>query len=94
MSVWTVYSIAFAAVLLQAWAGRGRTRYWYLNGVIPLLYGAVVAWMFLGRDCILSLRIIVFGGALPILLLLGAWWDSRREGRGQPPAPEDRAGSK
>jgi len=62
----------------------------YLSGIIPLLYGGVVAWMFVGEDFLLALRIILCGTALPILLLLWAWWDSRteeREKRGEAPEP-------
>lgn len=90
MNIWTVYTIAFAAVLIQAWTSRKRCRYWYLSGIIPLLYGGVVAWMFVGEDFLLALRIILCGTALPILLLLWAWWDSRteeREKRGEAPEP-------
>ena len=79
MSAWTVFSIAFAAVLAQAFLGRGKRRYWYLEGSIPLVYGGVVAWMFLEEDPLLSLQVMLFGSALPIALLLWAWWDSRRE---------------
>ena len=79
MSAWTVYAIAFAAVLAQAFLGRGKRRYWYLEGIIPLVYGGVVAWMFLEEDPLLSLQVMLFGSALPIALLLWAWWDSRRE---------------
>ena len=46
---------------------------------IPLVYGGVVAWMFLEEDPLLSLQVMLFGSALPIALLLWAWWDSRRE---------------
>ena len=77
MVAWNIYVIALAAVLLQAWMGRKGRRDWYLDGIVPLLYGGVVAWMFVGKDFLLALRIILCGTALPILLLLWAWRDSR-----------------
>lgn len=79
MNAWTVYTIAFAAVLAQAWLGRKTRRYWYLEGIVPLAYGGVVAWMFLEEDPLRSLQVMVFGAVLPILLLVWAWWDSHRE---------------
>ena len=88
MAVWTVYTIAFAGVLLQAWADRKTCPHWYLRGIMPLLYGGVVAWMFWDRDILLSLRIMICGSALPILLLLWVWWDGRREERKTHSAPE------
>lgn len=89
MNVWAVYTIAFSAVLAQVWAERKNSRYWYLKGMIPLLYGAVVAWMFWEKDAARSFQIIVFGGFLPILLLLGAWWDKSKESREVPPGYGD-----
>lgn len=79
MNVWTVYTIAFSAVLAQVWAERKNSRCWYLKGITPLLYGAVVAWMFWEKDAARSFQIIVLGGFLPILLLLGAWWDKSNQ---------------
>ena len=77
MSAWTICSIALAAVLAQAFLGRGRRRYWYLDGIIPLLYGGVIAWMFLEEDPLRALQVMLFGSLLPIALLLWIWWDSR-----------------
>ncbi|MEA4932391.1 MAG: hypothetical protein VB071_02185 [Lawsonibacter sp.] len=94
MNVWTVYTIAFSAVLVQVWAERKRSRFWYLRGIVPLLYGAVVAGMFWEKDAVRSFQIIVFGGILPVLLLLGAWWDSRMEERTESPGCRDRDGAK
>ena len=79
MGAWLIYTLAFAAVLVQAWLGRGRRRYWYLEGVVPLLYGGAVAWMFSEEDPLRSLQVMLFGSLLPATLLLWAWWDSRRE---------------
>ena len=87
MSAWTVFSIAFAAVLAQAFLGRGKRRYWYLEGIIPLVYGGVVAWMFLEEDPLLALRIILFGALLPAGLLGWLWWDRRRESSDPPDEP-------
>ena len=81
MGAWTVYTLAFAAVLTQAWLGRGSRRYWYLEGIVPLLYGGVVAGMFLEENPLRSLQVMLFGSLLPITLLLWTWWDSRREDR-------------
>lgn len=94
MNAWTVYIIALSAVLVQAWAERKRSRFWYLRGIVPLLYGAVVAGMFWGTDAARSFQIIVFGGCLPILLLFGAWWDSRREAPAKSRAGSDRDSAK
>ena len=84
MGAWTLYTVAFAAVLAQAWLGRGRRRYWYLEGVIPLLYGGAVAWMFLEEAPLRSLQVMLFGSLLPVALLLWTWWDSRREDESNP----------
>lgn len=70
MNAWTVFTIAFAAVVLQAWISRRGERHWYMGCIVPLAYGGVVAWMFLGDDLIRSLQIILFGAAVPIFLLL------------------------
>lgn len=78
MQAWAMYTAAFSAVVLQAWAGRKNSPNWYLGCVIPLLYGAVVAWMFVGADCARAFQIVVFGAAIPISLLLSAWWHRRR----------------
>ena len=83
MDSWTVFSLAFAGVMFSAWLGRKNSPNWYLGGIAPLLYGGVVAWMFLEKDPLLALRIILFGALLPVGLLLWAWW-SRRENREQP----------
>ena len=81
MNAWTVFALAFAAVLAQAYWNRGKRRYWYLEGIIPLAYGGVIAWMFLEEDPLLSVQVMVFGCLLPIGLLLWAWWDSREQRR-------------
>ncbi|MEM5779842.1 MAG: hypothetical protein AAGU02_01695 [Lawsonibacter sp.] len=94
MNVWTVYSIALSAVLVQVWVGRKYSRFWYLGGIVPLLYGSVIAWMFWSKDAVRSLQIIVFGGILPIFLLLGAWWDRRKGGREAPLGHGDADGAK
>ena len=79
MNAWTVFTVAFAAVVLQAWISRRGEPHWYMGCIVPLIYGGVVAWMFLEEDPLLSLQVMLFGSALPIALLLWAWWDSRRE---------------
>lgn len=90
MSTWSVFFLACAVALLDAWSGRRNgSRHWYLRGIIPLVYGGAVAWMFSGRDLALSLRFLVYGSLLPILLLLWLWWDSRRERQERPPVPDD-----
>ena len=73
MNAWTVFTIAFAAVVLQAWISRRGERHWYMGCIVPLIYGGVVAWMFLGDDLLLSLQIILFGAVIPIFLLLSLW---------------------
>lgn len=91
MSAWSLFSIACAVALVDAWGSRRTCRHWYLRGILPLAYGGAVAWMFLGEDTALSLRVILYGSALPILLLLWLWWDGRRAGRG-PSAGGDEEG--
>ena len=80
MDSWTVFSLAVAGVILSAWLGRGNTHSWYLSCIVPLLYGGVVAWMFRGDDPMLALRVLIFGTALPILLLALAWVGGQRPG--------------
>ena len=46
MNSWSVLFIALAAVVLQAWVSRRGAPGWYMGCIIPLLYGAAVAWMF------------------------------------------------
>ena len=72
MNSWAIFTLAFAAVVLQAWVrGRGSSN-WYLGCIVPLVYGGAVAWMFVGRDFTRSLQIILFGAAIPITLLVSA----------------------
>lgn len=70
MNVWSVFTLASAAVVLQAWLSRKGARDWYMGCIVPLIYGGVVAWMFMGDDVTRSLQIIIFGSAIPILLML------------------------
>lgn len=74
-----LFILAFGAVILQAWASRKDSPDWYLGCIVPLLYGAAVAWMFVGRDCIRVFQIVIFGAVLPISLLLSVWWRGQRE---------------
>lgn len=87
MDSWTVFSLAFAGVLISAWLGHKNSPNWYLSGIVPLLYGGVVAWMFLEEDPLLALRIILFGALLPAGLLGWLWWDRRREAADPPDEP-------
>ena len=66
MNSWSVLFIALAAVVLQAWVSRRGAPGWYMGCIIPLLYGAAVAWMFIGQDFLRALRVILLGTALPI----------------------------
>lgn len=70
MNSWSVLFIALAAVVLQAWVSRRGTPGWYMGCIIPLLYGAAVAWMFVGQDFLRALRVILLGSALLITLLI------------------------
>ena len=70
MNSWSVLFIALAAVVLQAWVSRRGAPGWYMGCIIPLLYGAAVAWMFIGQDFLRALRVILLGTALPITLLV------------------------
>ena len=87
MRSWLVFAMAFGAVMLHAWLNRGGSRYWYLNGIVPLVYGATVAGMFMGRDFVLSFQIIVYGAIIPITLLLFFWvtQSNRRARKSAPP---------
>ena len=79
MNSWAIFTLAFAAVVIQAWVrGRGSSN-WYLGCIVPLVYGGAVAWMFVGRDFTRSLQIILFGAAIPITLLVSAWLRKRDE---------------
>ena len=79
MNSWAIFTLAFAAVVIQAWVrGRGSSN-WYLGCIVPLVYGGAVAWMFVGRDFTRSLQIILFGAAIPITLLVSAWFRKRDE---------------
>lgn len=81
MNSWGIFTIAFAAVVIQAWVrGKGSPN-WYMGCIIPLLYGAAVAWMFMGEELLRFLQIILFGTAFPITLFLSAWLRKREEGR-------------
>lgn len=79
MDSWTIFSLAFAGVLFFAWLGRRQSPNWYLSGIVPLLYGGVIAWMFWEDAPLLALRIILFGALLPAALLGWLWWDARQE---------------
>lgn len=81
MHSWGIFIIAFSAVIVQAWVrGRG-TPNWYMDCIIPLLYGAAVAWMFMGEGLLRFLQIILFGTAIPITLFLSAWMRKREDRR-------------
>ena len=86
MSAWSVFLIAFAAVVVQARVSRKGDPRWYMGCVIPLLYGGAVAWMFLGEDLLRSLQIIIFGTAIPISMLFSL---GRKEERKDDPAAQD-----
>ena len=86
MDSWALFTIAFSAVIVHAWLSRRNDPHWYLGCVVPLLYGGAVAWMFLGDDLVLSLRIILFGAALPVAALIWLW----RSDRDREPPEEDR----
>ena len=76
MNSWAIFTLAFAAVVIQAWVrGRGSSN-WYLGCIVPLVYGGAVAWMFVGRDFTRSLQIILFGAAIRLVAKAG------RGGRG------------
>ena len=77
MDHWALFLFAFAAVVIHAWLCRREDPHWYLGCIVPLLYGGAVAWMFLGDDLLLALRIILFGAALPVAGLLWLWRSDR-----------------
>lgn len=84
-----VFTMAFGAVMLHAWINRRDNRYWYLNGIVPLAYGAIVAGMFMGRDFVLSFQIIVYGAIIPITLLLFLWVTQSNGRKRKPTPPEE-----
>ena len=86
MNAWAVFSVAFAAVVLQAWVSRRGERHWYMGCIVPLIYGGVVAWMFLGKDLLLSLQIILFGAVIPIFLLFSLWEREKRSRKDDSPS--------
>ena len=77
MEHWTVFSLAFAAVVVHAWLCRREDPHWYLGCIVPLLYGGAVAWMFLEQEPFLALKVLIFGTALPVVLLVLAWAGAR-----------------
>lgn len=93
MNSWAIFTLAFAAIVIQAWVrGRGSSN-WYLGCIVPLVYGGAVAWMFVGKDFTRSLQIILFGAAIPITLLVSAWLRKRdeegQENEGEPKEQEN-----
>ena len=86
MNAWTVFTIAFAAVVLQAWISRRGERHWYMGCIVPLIYGGVVAWMFRGEDLLLSLQIILFGAVIPIFRLLSLRGKEKKEQKDDSPS--------
>lgn len=83
MASWAVFTIGFGAVLLHALASRKSDPHWYLSVIIPLLYGGIIAWMFVGENVVLSLQIIVFGTVIPILFLVFSQWNAGNESQGE-----------
>ena len=90
MNSWSVLFIALAAVVLQAWVSRRGAPGWYMGCIIPLLYGAAVAWMFIGQDFLRALRVIL-GTALPITLLASR--GGHEPPPQDPPAPPPESGA-
>lgn len=87
MNSWAIFILAFAAVVVQAWMNRKNSPNWYLGCIVPLVYGGVVAWMFIGEDFVRSLGIIIFGAAIPISLLVSFWRHGEEE-KNQENVPE------
>ena len=88
MNAWTVFTVAFAAVVLQAWISRRGEPHWYMGCIVPLIYGGVVAWMFRGEDLLLSLQIILFGSVIPIGLLLSLRGKGKKD-QGEDDSPSE-----
>ena len=86
MDHWALFLFAFAAVVIHAWLCRREDPHWYLGCIVPLLYGGAVAWMFLGDDFLLALRIILFGAVLPVAGLIWLWRSDRDR---EPPEERD-----
>ena len=59
MEHWTVFSLAFAAVVVHAWLCRREDPHWYLGCIVPLLYGGAAA--------------VIFANALNIIRLHFLW---------------------
>ena len=91
MNSWSVLFIALAAVVLQAWVSHRGAPGWYMGCIIPLLYGAAVAWMFIGQDFLRALRVILLGTALPITLLVSL--GGHEPPPQDPPAPPPESGA-
>ena len=85
MNSWSVLFIALAAVVLQAWVSRRGAPGWYMGCIIPLLYGAAVAWMFIGQDFLRALRVILL--ELPSLLPFWSPWAGTSPRPRIPPLP-------
>lgn len=67
------WSVLFIALGRRGAPGVGQPEGapgWYMGCIIPLLYGAAVAWMFVGQDFLRALWVILLGSALPITLLI------------------------
>lgn len=80
MNSWALFTAAFAAVVLQSRLFQKNSPNWYLGCIVPLLYGAAVAWLFVEQDFIRTLQVLLFGAVIPIVLLISAWFRHRAEG--------------
>ena len=97
MDPWTIFSLAFAAVILYTWGSKKSSPNWYLGCAVPLLYGGAVAGVFLEQEPFLALKVLIFGTALPVVLLVLAWAGARespasRRDDGDSPEQEHQTG--
>ena len=81
-----ILAIGFLLLVFHLWASRRSPRLWFLGGVIPLLYAALLVWR--GMDGQLTDADTVFHQAVvPMLILLLSWAEgqqmARKRERGQ-----------
>lgn len=70
MNSWSVLFICPGRRGCSRRGSAGGRPGWYMGLHHPLLYGAAVAWMFVGQDFLRALWVILLGSALPITLLI------------------------
>lgn len=71
--------VALIVIVFHIWASRRSPRYWYVGGIIPLLWVGVLAFLFINGqiDFKEDLRVIVF----PTLIFLLIWLEGHQSAK-------------